>query len=235
METNIFDIETRPYDEDRVLESAKPFEKSSVKLGNLKDPDKIEAKIQKAEIEYKRGLLDRAALDPHTSSICAIGINLNGRDNVIHLASEKEKDILTDFWSLYSDSTRKWAYWSGSNNKESFDPRHIIVRSWKLGVRTPYGLVSQNGWLTDKFLDISQIYLFGSKFPSYCSADNAAKQLNLIGKKSSCGFVVSKTELEKEGVEGKNFYQVLESNKDLALKYLTNDVCIERAIADTIL
>jgi hypothetical protein len=235
METNIFDIETKPDNEESVLKNAKPFNKSDVKLGNLKDPDKIEAKIEKAEVEYKRSLLDRAALDPHTSSICAIGINLNGRDKVIHLASEKEKDILTDFWQLYQDSSRKWAYWSGSNNKESFDPRHIIVRSWKLGIKTPYGLISQNGWLTDKFLDISQTYLFGCKFPSFCSADNAAKQLGLIGTKSECGLVVSKVELEKEGVEGKNFHEVLESNRELALKYLTNDVCIERAIADRIL
>ena len=235
METNIFDIETKPDSEDLVLQNAKPFDKSDVKLGNLKDPDKIEAKLEKAEVEYKKNLLDKAALDPHTSSICAIGINLNGRDKVIHLASEKEKDILTDFWQLYQDSSRKWAYWSGSNNKESFDPRHIIVRSWKLGVKTPYGLISQNGWLTDKFLDISQIYLFGCKFPSFCSADNAAKQLGLIGTKSECGLVISKDDLAKEGVEGKNFYQVLESNRELAFQYLTNDVCIERAIADRIL
>ena len=235
METNIFDIETKPDSEVSILANAKPFDKSDVKLGNLKDPDKIEAKLEKAEVEYKNSLLDKAALDPHTSSICAIGINLNATSKVIHLADPKEENILKEFWELYNDSTRKWAYWSGSNTKESFDPRHIIVRSWKLGVNTPWGLVSQNGWLTDKFVDIAQTYLFGGKFPSFCSADNCAKQLNLIGKESGCGIVLSKEDLKQDGVEGKNFHEILDSNPKLAIKYLTNDVCIERAIAERIL
>ena len=41
METNIFDIETKPDSEESILANAKPFDKSDVKLGNLKDPDKI--------------------------------------------------------------------------------------------------------------------------------------------------------------------------------------------------
>jgi hypothetical protein len=235
METNIFDIETKPYNSEEILRQTKPFNKDDVKIGNLKDPEKIQAKLEKAEIEYNKSLLDKASLDPHTSSICAIGINLSGSDEVIHLASENERDILEGFWTMFVESNNKWAFWSGSNTKESFDPRHLIVRSWKLGVRTPYALVSQGGWLTDKFLDISQVYLFGGKYPSYCSADNAVKQLSLIGKESGCGKVISKVDLEKEGVEGKNFYKILESDRELALKYLTNDVCIERAIADRIL
>jgi hypothetical protein len=44
---NYFDIETGPWS------GAKPFDWSTVKLGNLKDPDKIKAKRAEAAREYK--------------------------------------------------------------------------------------------------------------------------------------------------------------------------------------
>ena len=235
METNIFDIETKPFDENIILQNADPFDPTSVRIGNLKDEAKIEAKIKASEKAYTKQLLDKAALDPHTSSICAIGINLVDSNQVIHLCEGTEIDILNMFWDYYRQSNHKWAFWSGSNNKEYFDPRHIIVRSWKQGVSVPWGVVSQGGWLNDRFLDLSQIYLFGTSYPSYCSADNAAKQLALLGKESGCGVVQSKIALRDKGVEGKNFHKVLEHDRQLALQYLTNDVAMERAIANRIL
>lgn len=235
METNIFDIETKPFDENIILENAKPFDSTTVRIGNLKDEEKIEAKIKAAEKAYTKQLLDKAALDPHTSSICAIGINLAESSEVIHLCEGSEIDILNAFWDHYRQSNHKWSFWSGSNNKEYFDPRHIIVRSWKQGVNVPWGVVSQGGWLNDRFLDLSQIYLFAAPYPSYCSVDNAIKQLSLLGKESGCGIVQSKIALRENGVEGKNFHKVLEQDKELALQYLTNDVAMERAIANRIL
>ena len=41
--------------------------------------------------------------------------------------------------------------------------------------------------------------------------------------------------LKFEGVEGKNFHEVLKTDANLALKYLTNDVAMERGIAERIL
>lgn len=235
METNIFDIETKPFDENIIFENAKPFDPTSVRLGNLKDEEKIEAKIKAAEKAYTKQLLDKAALDPHTSSICAIGINLAESRQVIHLCEGSEVNILNMFWEYYRQSNNKWAFWSGSNNKEYFDPRHIIVRSWKQGVSVPWGVVSQGGWLNDRFLDLTQIYLFAAPFPSYCSVETAVKQLSLLGRESGCGIVQSKIALRDKGVEGKNFHKVLEQDRQLALQYLTNDVAMERAIAERIL
>lgn len=232
MEVNIFDIETKPHDEAELLKTLKPFDKQSVKIGNLKDPDKIEAKIEQAEIEYKRQYLDKAALSPHTSSICAIGINKSNSEKITILKGD-EASILIDFWEHYKSNNDPWAFWSGSNNREAFDPRHIIVRSWKLGLNVPYGTVRQGGYLTDRFFDLSPVYLFGSPFPSYCSANDCAEQLNL--QCCCCGKLLSKKMLKELGVEGKNFHEVLETNHDLALEYLKNDIIIERAIADVIL
>lgn len=235
METNIFDIETAPYSDEEILRNAKPFNPHDVKLGNLKDPEKIAAKLESAEKGYKQSLLDKAALDPHTSTICAIGLNKEGSRQVHVICEIPEKEILEMFWNYYRTSHNPWCYWSGSNNKECFDPRHIIVRSWKLGVLIPHGVVSTRGYLTDRFVDLSQVYMFGDSYPSFCSSENACKQLGLTGSESGCGIVLSKDYLKGEGVEGKNFYKVLEDDRKLALKYLTNDVAMERAIANRIL
>ena len=234
MEHHIFDIETKPYSDEEILKNAKPFSKDDVKLGNLKDPEKIEAKLEAAEGIYKAGLLDKAALDPHTSSICAIGINERNTDNVKLLLGE-ERDILMEFWAIFRGTSEAWCYWSGSNDKTAFDPRHSITRSWKLGIPTAWRVVSKRGFLTDRFVDITQTYLFGASYPSYCSAEKAAEQLGLIGTQSGCGMVKSKQALKASGVEGKNFHEVLESNLELALEYLKNDVALERAIAERIL
>lgn len=235
METNIFDIETAPYPDDEILENAKPFNADDVKLGNLKDPEKIKAKLEAAEKGYKQSLLDKAALDPHTSKICAIGLNKAGSSEVHTICGMDEETILETFWGYFRTSHNPWCYWSGSNNKECFDPRHIIVRSWKLGVLVPHAVVNTRGYLTDQFVDLSQIYMFGDSYPSYCSSENACKQLGLFGKDEGCGKIKSKEMLKFEGVEGKNFHEVLISNVDLAIKYLTNDVAMERGIAERIL
>ena len=235
MEINIFDIETKPYSDLEILKNAKPFDRTSVKMGNIKDPDKQEAKLEAAEIAHKRRYLDNAALDPHFSSICAIGLNKAQSREVQALCGVAEEEILEMFWAYYRSSHDAWAYWSGSNNKECFDPRHIIVRSWKLGVLIPHGVISTRGYLTDRFVDLSQVYMFGDSYPSFCSSENACKQLGLTGSDSGCGIVLSKDYLKGEGVEGKNFYKVLEDDRKLALKYLTNDVAMERAIANRIL
>ena len=235
METNIFDIETAPYSDEEILQNAKPFNPHDVKLGNLKDPEKIAAKLELAENGYKQTLLDKAALDPHTSKICAIGLNKFGSSEVHTICGMDEETILETFWGYFRTSHNPWCYWSGSNNKECFDPRHIIVRSWKLGVLVPHAVVNTRGYLTDRFVDLSQIYMFGDSYPSYCSSENACKQLGLFGKDEGCGVILSKMALKSEGVEGKNFHEVLKADANLALKYLTNDVAMERGIAERIL
>ena len=235
METNIFDIETAPYSDEDILKNAKAFDPADVRVGNLKDPDKIQAKLDAAEDIYHRNLLDKAALDPHTSSICAIGFNLANSSVAELLVNRPEKELLEHFWGIFESNPQPWGYWSGSNDKTTFDPRHLIIRSWKLKVKTPWGIVSNRGYLSDRFVDISQVYLFGASYPSYCSADKAAEQLGLIGKESGCGKVKSKQALKNNGVDGKTFYKVLETDSVLAREYLKNDIAMERAIADRIL
>lgn len=231
----IFDIETAP-DYDAVKKFTKPFDRDDVKLGNLKDEAKIQAKLEMAEASHMSNANDKAALNPHTSSICAIGIHLE--EQKPHLMFGLESDILTEFWEIFSDKSHyPWCYYSGCNDRSAFDPRHIIVRSWVNGVKPPHQIVSERGYLSPAFVDLAQVFLFGASYPAYCSVEMACKQLNLIGTTNSAGTVTSKEQIERDtGVNGKDFHKFCDGKPSAAAHtYLTNDLACERAIADRIL
>lgn len=68
------DIETIP---DQLLpEDAKPaFNPDDVKLGNVKDPAKIEAKIEEARQSFETDLIKKMSIDPSLAQICTfVGI-----------------------------------------------------------------------------------------------------------------------------------------------------------------
>jgi hypothetical protein len=238
IKTNIFDIETSPRT-DLVIEFTKPFKRSDVKLGNIKDPEKVAAKMETAEADYWHKANDKCQLNPFTSEICAIGVHIDGAPDVA-LLDGSEIQILSKFWSLVAaHNSERWAYYTGSNNKSAFDPRHIICRSWVNGVSVPEGMVSEQGYLSRCFVDLAQVFLAGADYPSFVGADLCAKQLGLIGQDVGFSTVKSKDQLsDSDGLTGKNFWKFWQGDdvaKTLAAEYLTNDLAIERAIADRIL
>jgi hypothetical protein len=74
MNTIIFDIETGPLPESELLAMLPAFDPAEVKTGNLKDPAKIAEKIAEAEANHRRDFIERAALDPLTGRVVAIGV-----------------------------------------------------------------------------------------------------------------------------------------------------------------
>lgn len=74
MQTIVFDVETGPLAEGELSALLPPFDPAEVKTGNLKDPDKIAAKIAEAEANHRRDFVDKAALDPLTGRVVAIGV-----------------------------------------------------------------------------------------------------------------------------------------------------------------
>jgi len=241
IKTNVFDIETSPR-LDLVKEFVKPFKRSDVKLGNLKDAEKIAAKLEHAEANHWQQANDKCQLNPFTSEICAIGIHLDGDKEEILLGQYQESEvmILNEFWELVEErSSHRWAYFSGSNNKSAFDPRHVICRSWANNIKPPVGMVSEQGYLSRCFVDLAQVFLAGSDYPAFVGADMAAKQLGLIGQDVGFSTVKSKEDLSNdEGLTGKNFWKFWagdDKQKALASEYLTNDIAINRAIANLIL
>ena len=74
MQTIVFDVETGPLAESELSALLPPFEPAEVKTGNIKDPEKVAAKIAEAEVNHRRDFFDRAALDPLTGRVIAIGV-----------------------------------------------------------------------------------------------------------------------------------------------------------------
>lgn len=230
----VFDIETEPVDE-LVEKFTKPFDPSSVKLGAMKDEAKIEAKIAKAEEAHFVEAYEKAALNPATSKICAIGLHHENTDEP-HLLYGDEEEILWNFWNIFSSfDNHNWGFYSGSNSRSMFDIRHILYRSWTNKVKVPYGVVGWQGQVSRSFVDLAQIVLAGADYVSYLGLDRAADQLGLHGEDVDFAVVKSKADLAKLGVTGKYFSDILKTNKELADIYLTNDLALTRAIANRVI
>jgi hypothetical protein len=96
----IFDIETCPKTEGQIEMIAPKFDPENVATGNLKDPEKIQAKIDNAETNHIRSLQDKAGLHAHYSQPCAIGYIVKGK---VELDFNEPKELLTRFWSIVSE------------------------------------------------------------------------------------------------------------------------------------
>ena len=101
MSTILFDIETGPLPESELAGLLPPFDPAEVKTGNIKDPEKIAAKIAEAESNHKRDFIEKAALDPLSGRVIAIGLlNHNTRQFVVS-GHDDEARTLAEFWSVW--------------------------------------------------------------------------------------------------------------------------------------
>lgn len=100
------DIETIPDDVNRP-----EFDETTVKLGNVKDKDKIKEKIEKARLDYENGLTKKMSVDSNYCRILSIGViitdkqfNIAHTDRVFYGGKDKDdKEILKDFFYLYDN------------------------------------------------------------------------------------------------------------------------------------
>lgn len=208
------DIETKP-DPDRVAEFMKPFpayDPFDCKIGNLKDPDKIAAKLEqhqsdwaakKAEHEAKAH--DRAALSPATGSILCIQLAVN--DAEVMVMAGEEREILHQFSQYIEELPGEVVTWSGSNSSGNFDLNFLHRRAWahRVSMIEPY-----------RVKDLTKHFLQYADWGSYLSLENAAKELGI--------------EVEDTGVTGKEFHLKWESDREAAMKYATQDVELLRKI-----
>ena len=111
MQTIVFDLETGPLAESELSALLPPFDPAEVKTGNLKDPAKIAEKIAEAEANHRRDLIERAALDPLTGRVVAIGVmrydakgetptkfGTGGKFSII--GHDDEARTLREFWEI---------------------------------------------------------------------------------------------------------------------------------------
>lgn len=236
---SIFDIETAP-DLEAVARLSPPFDRSAVKTAHMKRAATVAAKVEREERKYWSAIHARAALNPATARIVAIGVHHPG--NVPLILGGTEAELLRGFWREFRQA-EAWAYWSGNNGRGAFDPRFLIVRSWVNRVPIPPaafatqgspGRLSPGAWL-----DLAPRFLIGAESGSTCSANRAARTLGVIGLDLGWAVIRDKDELQAAGVNGANFHECWEAadpaRNALARRYLLNDLAIERAIADVVL
>lgn len=242
MSTLLFDIETGPQPLDVLLANspfvAPPppgeFDEKAVKLGNLKDAAKIAEKIAaaKAEHEYKVGmydadcalklacykddLLEKAALDPTTGVVLAIGYS----DGTKHVADiNDEVTLLHRFWRKWVEcksTGRTMAGW----NIEGFDLPFLVRRSWIHSIDIPAGVRDGRYW-HKSFRDFRNDWLLGQRWGDCESKLDHVSRVLGVGSKP-------------EGVNGGDFARLFGGNdaeRAQAIAYLLNDLALTAKVA----
>ena len=205
MSTIFFDIETGALPESEIAAMMPPFDPAEVKTGNLKDPDKIAAKLAEAEANHRRDFIERAALDPLTGRVVAIGLLYlaGGRFEVI--GHDNEAQTLREFWQACRGEMGRVHQLVGFNIYP-FDLPFLFRRSWKHRVEVPFGIRRGRYW-ADEMVDLRDGWQLGDR-QARGSLDSIAKHLGLGGKNG----------------DGRAFADLWRTDRDRAVAYLRNDV-----------
>lgn len=212
--TIIFDIETGPLPASELV--IPPFDPSQVKLGNIKNPDLIAEKIQKAEETHAADYIKNAALDALSGRVLCIGYRIE-RDIPAVLCSDVdgEAEMLKQWWKAITTFDRQPRL-IGFNIK-AFDLPFLIRRSWKHRIEVPYWLRGGRYW-NDLIVDLRDVWQLG---------DNRAHgSLASISRHLGLG--------EKAG-NGAMFSELWQTDREAAINYCLRDVQLTQQIADILI
>ena len=210
----VWDCETGPETDERLALAEPAFEAPA----NYKDPEKIAASIAEQRAKWK----ERAALDPMTGRILAIG-SMDEVTIVCDHGENREADIIGNFFRVYERHASCGERMVGFNIR-SFDLPFIVRRAFITGVPVPPQLKpnGQSTWFKfpETFIDLRDIWL--------CSEKNGHGSLGTLCKLMGLG--------EKTG-SGADFARLYadESTRQQALDYLKNDLLLTSKLAERLL
>jgi hypothetical protein len=211
------DIETRPLPErvDLFLKPYPEYNQDDCKMGNIKDPEKREAKLaahrasyMDDKVKYRQEAIDKAALSPNTAEILCIQVAED--DNDVEILSGDERAMLVEFWKMVGNNVGQVINWTGNNKGGNFDKNFLFRRSWFHGVQIPY--FPHDGWK-----NCAKAFLADADWGTYYKLENAAIEL---------GFKVINT----GPVTGATFAKFWETDRASALVYARQDVVLLRQI-----
>lgn len=245
----VFDIETSARPEAELRPLCPPFDPTSVdglalgefdpasvKLGNLKDQSKIDAKIAEAraaheaaavnapqilaaaEADHWQGFVNRAALSPVTGQVLAIGYwskaagtKIQGQGGTLD-----EAKLLANFWNRYRACRSEGRQMVGFNIFR-FDLPFMARRSWYLGIDVPDTLTDPSGRYFDKvFVDLYARWQCGV-YQESIRLDDMARFFGVGGK--------------PDGICGADFGRLWQEDRSTAIEYLKNDLVITSGCA----
>lgn len=237
----VFDIETGPLNKEWVLSLSDPFppfskpapfDPSVVKIGNLKDQEKISEKIGAARSLYETecrnaypvwlaekeafeaDILSKSALDAATGMILVIGYKSADFE---FIDEGREEILLSNFWDLYKrlKSNSKLISFYG----HSFDLPFIVRRSLVNGIPIPADAIKQNRFWHDSFIDLAEIWSCGGRrAEDRINLDVLDRLLKGEGKQGS-------------GADFSRLYLGSEAERQEALNYALTDTRITYRLA----
>tara|TARA_R110000868_G_scaffold346673_1_gene607801 strand:+ start:1237 stop:1872 length:636 start_codon:yes stop_codon:yes gene_type:complete len=204
-----FDIETGPLDAQWQLNNFEPQFQADKRL---KDSDKIADDIASKRDEW----IAESPLRAERGEVLAIGYSHDGK--VVHILTGKEDDILRNFIAILSASKSQEDLICGFNIL-GFDLPFIRRRCVILGIDFPY-YSRMDKWKPWRFeiFDAMVDWQSGDRRASI-SLDKLARGLG-VGKKNGHGAM---------------FHQLLKTDPDAAMDYLTNDVMTTWAVCEKLL
>jgi hypothetical protein len=214
MKTIHFDIETGALAEAELAVMVPPFDPAEVKVGNLKDPDKIAAKLAEAEAAHRREFVERAALDPLTGRVVAIGLLFEDSEFAV-IGHDDEAATLREFWGVCRGEMGRINRMVGFNTR-LFDLPFLIRRSFKHRVEVPFGIRRGRYW-GDEMVDLREEWQLGDR-QARGSLDTIAKHLG-VGQKNG---------------HGEDFARLWQTDREKALAYLRNDLELTGRIAEAL-
>jgi DNA polymerase elongation subunit (family B) len=202
----VFDIETVPQDEAKLLALAPEFTAAA----NLKDPEKIAASIAKKRADY----LADAALNWKTAEVVLIGA---GDDAEIQsLTAPTEKELIGNFLGMLAAALGDGVA-VGGHNVKGFDLPMLVNRARVHGLKIPANILAfwkgRPQW-ADNIFDTLEILSFG-KFFDGNGVDDVARVFGLPPKLG----------------HGGEFPTLWQADRDGAIAYNRRDVEIEIEIA----
>lgn len=207
-----FDIETGA-----LPNAAESFDPSTVKLGNIKDEAKVQAKIDEARMSH----VEKAALYPETGKVLAVGFS----DGEVRecLTYESEREIIEETWQRIGDQLMAQRPVTGWNII-AFDFPFLYKRSLLLGIEFPKHIWDINkGYPHSKIVDLMRYWNMGDR-RAMDSMDKVARFLG-VGRKAS-------------GVSGADFGRLFlgsPEDREKAIQYLLNDIAMLEGLTRKIL
>lgn len=202
----VFDIETIPQDEAKLLALAPEFNAPA----NLKDPEKIAASIAKKRADY----LADAALNWKTAEVVLIGAGDDG--GIQSFTAGTEKELVGNFLTLLGDALADGVA-AGGHNVKSFDLPMLINRARVHGLKVPATVLSfwkgRPQWAENIF-DTLELLSFGKSFDGNGVEDVA----RVFGLPPKLG-------------HGGDFPMLWRADREGAIAYNRRDVEIEIEIA----
>ncbi|HZR19018.1 MAG TPA: ribonuclease H-like domain-containing protein [Verrucomicrobiae bacterium] len=208
--THIIDIETAPLPESELTELLPKFDPSEVKVGNLKDPEKINAKIAEAEAATRKDFFENAALDPLTGRVLAIGL-MSEAGSFSTIADDDEAALLRRFWNfcqLNAGRRRLIGF-----NIFLFDLPFLMRRSYKYRVDVPFNLRRGRYW-SENLVDLREAWQLGDR-QARGSLDTIAQFLG-VGRMNGTGA---------------QFAGLWQTDRPAAMCYLQNDLRLTLEVA----